>query len=222
MADQTSIDNVLQLVPMIILVLLAWFVNSRNRKSKDSSGYKKTLNTSPTSRIKRYEGVTLHAIGASTYDNDVRDYAYIEFKDSKGQIIPVSKSIRVENNVGVNFNPGVEGSFYFAQQFGHYRLLASKVGGEKRVVRSITFTGFAMLLFRILNFPSDYPLANIAVYMISLGFLLLIPIVQTIVDVYQGIGLRRELRSLGFQVESDYSTAIIWGVILLVVIGSLS
>jgi hypothetical protein len=153
---------------------------------------------SVTSKIKRYLDVTLHAVGPSNYDQDKREYSYIEFKDSKGNIIPVSKRIRVETNMGVNFNVGDTGDFYFAPQFGFYRLLASNVGGEKRVVEDVTLNMLELLFVRIFAFPFGYASINVFVYMISLGTLLLIPIAQTIVDVYQGMGLKRELRALGF------------------------
>lgn len=88
--------------------------------------------------FKAVEGVTLCGQGTSEVHDAGQMFNYLEFKDANGNIEKIEGKTLITNGMSMNFKNGAKGDFYFGfTNNGHWILLASDVGGERR-----TQTGF--------------------------------------------------------------------------------
>jgi len=130
------------------------------------------------SYIKVLENVTLIGTGTQKFRDSGVDYNYLEFKCEDGQVVTLDDGAHVENKMNMNFEPGVKGNFYFANDGIEMELVASDVNGEKRSVNIPT--SFILWFFLYLGGgpPTGNLFLNLVAYTISLGMFLWFPLLK--------------------------------------------
>jgi len=115
--------------------------------------------------FKAIENVKITGLGTSQASEEGETFNYLEFKDADGNIERIDIKTLIPNSMCMNFAAGSIGDFYFGfTNRGHWVLIASKVGDEKRTFSSYRIStlmgsaGCASVAFGIIFFYVAIPL----------------------------------------------------------------